>query len=622
MLSTARFSSTGLNLEEAQNLDLSEESQKKSAERYEYRSAARELADQLKSEGRSQAEINSFLFMANIGTYIGAHNRAGISASEWLRKIVFKAAQTGNMQEMAELFQAAALRGNADPNTAGERGQMRDGNVPHAEGFLEWAGLGGTRLYADYEFLYGRHSKYFKDQEHARAAVELVLSNPERVQDINGNMSFVAADEETGEIYRIEVEPKVKRKDNHVRSVFRITPEQYEKIKLETPPVLQPSSTEGQTVRKTRTLSSFLRYYSTESENVNPRTEEFSDFLFQASPDTLGPSEIFDEYGAWTEKGAVAWYGKLVKAAERFAERTKQSGLVLDEAGLIAAAETALRNAAKGYNPEAGQFEAYAGKAVKNAFISAARSAGRRNVATASLQEETGTGGDAQTLEDRIADPDAASADEIMAEAETAERLAAALETLTEKERQVWDMAQADRGRGYITRIAETLGVSKTNVSKLYRKAEAKMKAAAADPDAVKQKTAEPAVSETVTAAQTAEPVSETAAPEQTVGKKVPYIPSDAKGMFRETPDFGGMIFLFENADATTVVHEMAHAAMETMRRMIAAGVADERMESDFAALEEWAKLDPASAAKQYAAYTQRMEKFAEGIRYFRNIPV
>ncbi len=752
VLSTARFSSTGLNLEEAQNLDISEESQKKSAERYEYRSAARELADQLKSEGRSQAEINSFLFMANIGTYIGAHNRAGISASEWLRKIVFKAARTGNMQEMAELFQVSNIWTGSAANYdqpslqyvgTGEGAQVYGWGLygSDQEGIARhYADADARRrqqvkLYFDGAELDENGDVHYLDAPNARSPLEDILPdsrtrkriladlrlmltndyytnqrNPAKriledmhahqirihgindpisiqigrllnlksihrrlkhtVQRIEGNrnlyrQTFWADKEENLLLWNKDVPEKQIRQiidaagglltDSDMARHEELTRKDFQnEITREEKKELAALDRRGRIASqrhdkvKGSSLYSFLTEefgspqkaskflyragidgvkYPAGSQGTGDGSKgwnyvAFSDkdirvdehIMFQTAPDSQEPSEIFDEHGDWTEKGAVAWYEKLVKAAERFAERTKQSGLVLDEAGLIAAAETALRNAAKGYNPEAGQFEAYAGKAVKNAFISAARSAGRRNVATASLQEETGTGEDARTLEDRTADPDAASADEIMTEAETAERLTAALETLTEKERQVWDMAQADRGRGYITRIAETLGVSKTNVSKLYNKAEAKMKAAAADPDAVKQKTAEPAVSETVAAAQAAEPVSEAAAPEQPVEKKVPYIPSDAKGMFRETPDFGGMIFLFENADATTVVHEMAHAAMETMRRMIAAGIADERMESDFAALEEWAKLDPASAAKQYTAYTQRMEKFAEGV--------
>lgn len=155
------------------------------------------------------------------------------------------------------------LRRPSDPNRAYETGLLRDSAVPHANGFMEWAGLNGKTLYADYEFLYGRHWRYFEDEEHARAAVELVLARPEQVQDMNGgkNASFVGFDEVTGAIYRVEIGKKVKANSNHIRSVFQITPEQYKKIKLEAPRVLQPSQTDMKTSdQNARTLSSFLRY--------------------------------------------------------------------------------------------------------------------------------------------------------------------------------------------------------------------------------------------------------------------------------------------------------------------------------------------------------------------------
>ena len=162
----------------------------------------------------------------------------------------------------------AALRREGAPNHAEQSGLLRDNNVPYADGFPEWAGLKGTRLYADYEFLYGRHPQYFDSPEMARAAVELVLSNPEKVQDINGNLSFTGFDEETGAIYRIEIDPTVKNKYNHIRSVFKITMDQYDKIKLADSPVLQLSPTKDQNQLAGRTLASFLRYDSTENGNV------------------------------------------------------------------------------------------------------------------------------------------------------------------------------------------------------------------------------------------------------------------------------------------------------------------------------------------------------------------
>ncbi len=190
---------------------------------------------------------------------------------------------------------AAALRRVGDPNNAEGHGLLRDSNVQYADGFMKWAGLKGSRLYADYEFLYGRHSRYFKDPEHARAAVELVLSKPEKVQNIKNNLSFVGFDEETGAIYRIEIDPAIKNKYNHIRSVFEITADQYNKAKLESSPVLQPSPTKENNQLADRTLSSFLRYDNAENQNVKPDSENNSKF------------SIIGENGA---NSAVDWYSR------------------------------------------------------------------------------------------------------------------------------------------------------------------------------------------------------------------------------------------------------------------------------------------------------------------------
>ena len=194
------------------------------------------------------------------------------------------------------------LRNPSDPNRAEDHNLIRDGRVPHADGFMEWAGLKGKNLYADYEFLCGRHWQYFEDQEHARAAVELVLSNPEQVQDRNEkNASFVGVDEMTGAIYRIEIERKIKSNSHHIRSVFQITPEQYKKIKLEAPRVLQPSqnSFHNNGYKQARTLSSFLRYDTPEKKKVKSDLYKNINFngkgkIMQTTPEMyqLSPLEL------------------------------------------------------------------------------------------------------------------------------------------------------------------------------------------------------------------------------------------------------------------------------------------------------------------------------------------
>ena len=126
---------------------------------------------------------------------------------------------------------AAALRRQGAPNTAGERNQLRDSNVPHSAGFMETNKLTGKGLYADYEFLYGRHPEYFSSPEEARAVVEFVLDDPEPAGHVLGNVAFMRQDSTTGKIYRIEINPKVSGNRNQIRSAHEITEAQYEKIR-------------------------------------------------------------------------------------------------------------------------------------------------------------------------------------------------------------------------------------------------------------------------------------------------------------------------------------------------------------------------------------------------------
>ena len=126
----------------------------------------------------------------------------------------------------------------------------------------------GQKLYADYEFLYSRHHKYFSNPEEARAAVELVLSKPERIKDFGRNFAFVGFDEVTGAIYVVKIDPRVKNKANHVRSVFEITAQQYQKYKLEASPVLQLSPTEDKQSAG-RTLTHFMHNIPQTSENTS-----------------------------------------------------------------------------------------------------------------------------------------------------------------------------------------------------------------------------------------------------------------------------------------------------------------------------------------------------------------
>ena len=183
----------------------------------------------------------------------------------------------------------AALRREGAPNTAEESGQMRDSRVPHEEGFMEKFRFDGKGLYADYEFLYGRHPEYFEDVEHVRAAVEFVLAKPEEAGNIRDNLAFVREDQSTGKVYRVEINPKIIGKRCQIRSVHEITQTQYKKIKDRTArgDSASPDSVRQEQEFKTSehpnmktsdpsekaTVVDFLRYDSTESGKVKHSLE-------------------------------------------------------------------------------------------------------------------------------------------------------------------------------------------------------------------------------------------------------------------------------------------------------------------------------------------------------------
>ena len=95
---------------------------------------------------------------------------------------------------------------------------------------------------------------------------------------MNGNASFVGFYEETGHIYRIEINKKITGRANHIRSVFEITPSNYNEIKLEPPRVLQPSKTallKGRAA--TMPISNFMNKIPPNDSKVNPTSTKNSE---------------------------------------------------------------------------------------------------------------------------------------------------------------------------------------------------------------------------------------------------------------------------------------------------------------------------------------------------------
>jgi hypothetical protein len=80
--------------------------------------------------------------------------------------------------------------------------------------------------------------------------------------------------------------------------------------------------------------------------------------------------------------------------------------------------------------------------------------------------------------------------------------------------------------------------------------------------------------------------------------------PSGNRGAITFNEDWKATIALFEGAaDGSTVIHETGHYIFDMMQHFVEAGLADDRMKSDYEKLRAWATISPEQAAKGYEAY-------------------
>lgn len=76
------------------------------------------------------------------------------------------------------------------------------------------------------------------------------------------------------------------------------------------------------------------------------------------------------------------------------------------------------------------------------------------------------------------------------------------------------------------------------------------------------------------------------------------------RGAITFNEDWKATIALFEGAaDGSTVIHETGHYIFDMMQHFVEAGLADDRMKSDYEKLRAWATISPEQAAKGYEAY-------------------
>jgi ADP-Ribosyltransferase in polyvalent proteins len=223
-----------------------------------------------------------------------------------------KYARQGSSQTGDIRFAAAAYRKKGAPNTADKPGQLRSGNVPHNPAVLNHYGIADKKgLYADYEFLYGKHPEYFKDVEGVKGIVESVLNNPEFAVDEKQHVCFLK--EVDGEYYKVKVEKKTKVMRNHVRSIFKLNKTQYTADKQKELPRpapegngLMPDLVSESTGGKQKAL------VAPSNNNINDKTDnvKFSVAPSLDSPEFnnwFGDSKVVDEAG----KPLVVYHGNI-----------------------------------------------------------------------------------------------------------------------------------------------------------------------------------------------------------------------------------------------------------------------------------------------------------------------
>jgi len=207
-----------------------------------------------------------------------------------------KGLKRGGTQDRGSGEARMDLRRDGAPNHAVEKGKIVIGSFPqNPDDFMEWSKLQGSCLYLDAELLFGRHPEYFENQTEVCAACNFVVDNPVKLRDINGMFTCARKDEESGFIYRMEIDPRVKGKRNHIRSIHKINERQYEKAKAGIDfPVLQPSFTGSiDGVQQTRSYSDFLKYYTSKYPDVKFSIAENSDKNL-AVVHNVGSSTVYD----------------------------------------------------------------------------------------------------------------------------------------------------------------------------------------------------------------------------------------------------------------------------------------------------------------------------------------
>ncbi|MFP4257119.1 MAG: hypothetical protein ACLFQ9_09675 [Desulfobacterales bacterium] len=102
---------------------------------------------------------------------------------------------------------------------------------------------------------------------------------------------------------------------------------------------------------------------------------------------------------------------------------------------------------------------------------------------------------------------------------------------------------------------------------------------------------------------------------EKALAEGMPLFQRDKKGSITITSD-QYIINVFDNADASTVIHETGHVFLEEMRGLIETGEASEQAQKDFKTLLRWMRVDSADqiGREQHEQFARGFERYlAEG---------
>lgn len=231
--------------------------------------------------------------------------------------------------------------------------------------------------------------------------------------------------------------------------------------------------------------------------------------------------------------------------------------------------------------------DAYLQTVVQNVFAKVANKFTKESGRLVSAETPVGEDG-SSTVGDTIAGRRSDSPEEQAVDAEVAARKKEWFASLSEDDKTIIRMAKKAKQQ----EIAATLGVSDATISKRIKALKASLTSYLVGGEAQHQ------------------------------DPRFQSADSGHRGVtWTDATDLKTIITLFENADASTLIHELAHYCFNSMEESIRLGIADQRMIDDFNTLKKWAEGDQdniiSTALRQMRAEAENDEGKKAEYRHF-----